>query len=194
MSGFALFGQLERPTLDPSKSKSTDGSSAHSPFSYKPSVVLPRERVAVASDPVVSEGLDGGLSVGGGDEDVGVAATDEALGDSAAYPVEQAVVEAADVEHAYPAVVDPQLVPRRRLHQLLHRPVPPAQRDEPRSWPPLDHFPRHHLLPRVHVLYHRRLSVDFFFFRNVSLVSAFAPSPTPFSRAGCYLPSSSGPW
>lgn len=123
------------------------------------SVVLPSQRVPVASNLVVPQGLYGALGVISSDQDVGIGAADELLANRLLDPGQQAVVETIDIEDADTLVVDPQLVPSHRLHQLLHGAVAATEGDESAPRTALDDLFGHLLLPRVHVLDYGRLSV-----------------------------------
>lgn len=83
--------------------------------------------------------------------DPAIALSNKPTLDSFVHPLQQAVPVAINIKHHDASLVKAQLIPRRRLHQLLQRPISAAQRHEPTSRPTFNDFARHHLLARVHV-------------------------------------------
>jgi hypothetical protein len=67
-------------------------------------------------------------------------------------PIDQSRPVVIHVEHNDRHAVDPQLIPRRHLHQLLKGAVTPAQRNEPPAGPARYDFLGHQALARVHVV------------------------------------------
>ena len=76
------------------------------------------------------------------------------------HPLHQPRPVPLHIKHHHGHAVDPQLVPRRDLHELLERPVPARQRDEAAPGPAGDDLPRHELLARVHVFHDGGAAVE----------------------------------
>jgi len=89
-----------------------------------------------------------------------VALADEPTVHSSLNPLQQPIpVPLHIVRHNSPRV-NPQLIPRHNLHQLLQRAVPAAQRHEAAASTAFNHLSCHHLLARVHVVDHRRAAEE----------------------------------